>query len=804
MKILLVIASLFLTLFAGHTFTQEEIDWLKKHPKVTFAGDPNWLPYEAFKDGEYIGIVAEHLVEIEKSLNIEIEPHETKTWAATLHLAHQKKASIISGDIADTTLNKNYLPIAPYIINPIVIVMDHDTHYVDDLNSISDKKIAIIKDYGYTSDLFKHYPNIKFIEVDNIQEGLNKVNNHDIDALLISNLLARYSLKVMGLAHPRIVGKTSVVMQVTLFVDKELPLLHSAIDKAMHTISIEEHNEIQDTWLHNHKFQKNTNYFILLLLFTILITFIFLYKLFYKTKKQELKVQKFKEMQKIGHLGSWEYCMDTQEITWSDEVFRIFGEEPQSFKPTYEKFLSYIPKPYQLGLQRAVDYAIENETPYEYDHEIIQKDGNSRFIKESGYVRLDEDGNPKTMVGTTLDITSIIDAKSTSAENAKMTNLLSKFDENVMASNTDLVGNIVYASKALSEVSGYSKEELIGSPHSILRHEDNSKELFKELWSTIQNGRIWNGEIKNKKKDGTFFWTKATITPVFGDADVIIGYSSIQHNMTDTKRVEELNRSIQKKSEELMELNKNLEAEILKAVTENEENNHILAQQNKLASMGEMIGNIAHQWRQPINTLGLIFQKLNLSYNKGLLTQKSMEESTKKAMLIIDQMSTTIDDFRNYFAVDKVKVPCEAMDIANQVHSIIATTLNTNHISLNIKCQYNIPMRCLKNELSQVILNIVTNSMDAMLERKIIDGNIDIHISATDKYIQFDIEDNAGGIPKNIMSRIFEPYFTTKEEGKGTGIGLYMSKKIVENNMKGSIDVKNTDKGALLSVKLPK
>ena len=113
-------------------------------------------------------------------------------------------------------------------------------------------------------------------------------------------------------------------------------------------------------------------------------------------------------------------------------------------------------------------------------------------------------------------------------------------DENVLTSSTDAKGRIVCVSKAFCEISGYTKEELIGQNHRIIRHEDMPKKLFKELWNTITDGKVWQGEIKNKKKNGEFYWVKATISPLFDDNKNIVGYTAIREDITDKKRIEEI------------------------------------------------------------------------------------------------------------------------------------------------------------------------------------------------------------------------------------------------------------------------
>ncbi len=229
----------------------------------------------------------------------------------------------------------------------------------------------------------------------------------------------------------------------------------------------------------------------------------------------------------------------------------------------------------------------------------------------------------------------------------------------------------------------------------------------------------------------------------------------------------------------------------------------ILIQQSKMASMGEMIGNIAHQWRQPLNALGLTIQKIKMYYEEDMLSQEELDKAVDKSKVLINKMSTTIDDFRNFFRIDKVKQKFNIKDAIHDTIDLVDASLKNNHISIDItQTDKDIEFLGYKNELEQVFLNLINNAKDALVEQKIQDPKIIMKSFLKDKYIVIEILDNAGGISNNIINNIFDPYFTTKEQGKGTGIGLYMSKMIIQNNMSGTIIAENKLDGACFTIKL--
>jgi len=513
-------------------------------------------------------------------------------------------------------------------------------------------------------------------------------------------------------------------------------------------------------------------------------------------------MKKLESAQKVGHLGSWEWNMITGKLVWSDEVYRIFGEVPQSFPASYDAFKSYIPKEFHEGLEGAITKATESHTPYEFDHQILQKDGSLRFVREAGYIRYDDKAQPISMFGTILDIDSITRAKTTSKENKELKELLEKFDNNVIASNTDLKGNITYVSKAFCEISGYRVDELIGKPQNIVRHPETSVETFIDLWTTIQSGETWKGELKNRTKDGQEYWVYSSISPNYDEYGKVNGYSAIRRDITHEKKVESLHQSLKLKSSQLQVLNDELEKRIEEAVAQSKEKDQIMSHQSKLASMGEMIGNIAHQWRQPLNALSLLLQKQQILYDRNLLTSEKFKEGIDKGTTLINKMSSTIDDFRDFFKPNKTKLPFDVKDAIEGTCKLIDASLYNKSIQLTLNIQDNITVNGYENEFSQVILNIINNAQDALIQKKVKNSEIKIYTKFEEKIINIFIEDNAGGIPKDQIQRIFEPYFTTKEEGKGTGIGLYMSKMIIEENMSGRLSVVNGDKGAVFSISL--
>ncbi len=247
----------------------------------------------------------------------------------------------------------------------------------------------------------------------------------------------------------------------------------------------------------------------------------------------------------------------------------------------------------------------------------------------------------------------------------------------------------------------------------------------------------------------------------------------------------------------------NLEYKIQEEIDKRIEQEQILIQQSKLASMGEMIGNIAHQWRQPLSEISSIHMNMLATYEFNEFDQKYLEEKIDEADKLTQFMTQTISDFQNFFKPEEEKKYFNVKETCKKAFYIIKSSLKYHNIDFIMNVIDDVEVNGYENEYSQVILNILNNAKDVLILRKVAEPQITIEIKNGKEFNIVKIEDNAGGIDTNIIEKIFEPYFTTKHKAQGTGIGLYMSKNIIETNMNGLIDVRNTEKGACFTVKVP-
>ncbi len=254
----------------------------------------------------------------------------------------------------------------------------------------------------------------------------------------------------------------------------------------------------------------------------------------------------------------------------------------------------------------------------------------------------------------------------------------------------------------------------------------------------------------------------------------------------------------------LESLNQNLEKKIHDEVANNRLKDRVLFQQAKLAALGEMLTNIAHQWRQPLATISVIVSKLYLKNQSEKITPELLNDEIHHLRVLIQEMSTTIDDFKDFFQSDKEKSEFSLFTCIEESVRISDGGLSKGMIAITIDCPQSLLLHGLKKELSHVFLVLINNAKDAIVERKIDQGIVFIKAYEQEHYVIIEVCDNAGGVEEGMLPRLFDPFFTTKAEKQGSGVGLYISKQIIEQGMQGSMNATNTEEGLCVSIVLPK
>ena len=346
---------------------------------------------------------------------------------------------------------------------------------------------------------------------------------------------------------------------------------------------------------------------------------------------------------------------------------------------------------------------------------------------------------------------------------------------------TDKNHNILKVNKAFEKITGYSQKEVLGKTPAILKSDLHNREFYTNLYKNLKKDGVWIGEIRNKHKNGNIYNEHLIIQSVLDSNNEPIYYVASFLDITKQKIMEE-------------------------KLTQKEQ---LLIQQSKMAQMGEMLENIAHQWRQPLSIITTSATGLKIQQELSLLTNERLIESLDIIVKASLHLSNTIDDFRNFYKNDKEKKFFNLKNTVEKSLTLVSSKFKNQDIEIKIEVE-DIELNGFENELLQVFINILSNAKDELVKK---DNQIKIIYIFTKKQqdnICISFQDNAGGIKEELLTHIFDSHFTTKEQEDGTGIGLYMSKLIIDK-MNGEIKASNekinyydkTFDGAKFSITLP-
>ncbi|MEE9493734.1 MAG: transporter substrate-binding domain-containing protein [Gammaproteobacteria bacterium] len=394
--------------------TDKEQAWLAANPVVRFTGDPNWLPFEAFDEkGEYIGIVSEFLNLIESRSGIKFKRIPSGTWLNALQMVRNNEVDVLSDDPSNTIIQDTLRFTEPYLEYPIGIVMrDEEDRFINDLYDISEKRIVVIEGYGYLAKLHDKYPEIDFITVKDVQEGLLVVSTGAADAFVSSLNLGSYHINQMGLNNLRLVGEVSVMLQIGLGVRRDMPELYSILNKTVATLTSAEKFRITEEWMHN-KYVQHIDYTLLKWVLAsaglLLVSIIFWNRMLksqvkIRTASLHQSQESLAKAQRIAHLGNWEWYFSKDTVSWSDEVYRLFGYQPKAIELTGKVFAKHLYPDDRAILSQAVKKASGNKQPVEVTFRILHQDQEIRYVNVQAEPLIN-DQKVIGLFGTIQDIT---------------------------------------------------------------------------------------------------------------------------------------------------------------------------------------------------------------------------------------------------------------------------------------------------------------------------------------------------------------------------------------------------------------
>lgn len=473
---------------------------------------------------------------------------------------------------------------------------------------------------------------------------------------------------------------------------------------------------------------------------------------------------------------NWEFWVSPEGnyIYSSPSCWRVTGHTAEELVANPGMLESLIHPDDMPAWKNHRQHAVRSKTLNDIEFRLL-RDGDLAWIHHVCTPIWGDDG---VFLGTRGSFEDVTQRKQAEEKNLQLASVVESSDDAIFGKTVD--GIISSWNRGAENIFGYQEEEVVGRPVTMLFPPERKEEVLG-LHERIRGGEhIEHYEIPSRKKDGDLI-------------DMSFTYSPIKDELGRVVAISVTGRDITARNQAVAAM---LERDRIKKELELHEKELLLLRQNRLAAMGEMIGNIAHQWRQPLNLLALRAQELNLVHGTAEFTAEYLKEHVAKMMETIRHMSSTIDEFRDFTGHDEEKKDFSVLAVVNKTISLLQRTWNAEQVEITVVAKCDPVVTGYPKGFSQVLHNILMNARDAFVRRNVKTPTIKIEISTISGRSVVAITDNAGGVPEDIIDKIFDPYFTTKGPEQGNGIGLYVSKTIIEKDMGGSLTVRNVDGGA--------
>jgi polar amino acid transport system substrate-binding protein len=771
----------------GHelNLTKREQTYLKKHPVLRVHNESNWPPFNFNENGIPRGFSVDYMRLLADRLGIELRFVSGYTWEEFLKMLPTDKLDAII-NIAPTDERAKAIAFTrPYISvrNAIYTNLNNQIYY--SLDDLKGKKVALPKDFFIQRYLAKHYPQIRQTLVKDQLEALQLLSFGKVDAVIGKQVVVDYLLRehlLSNIIATSYVNDPGTLSQIAIGVGKKDALLAGILDKAQQTVSKAEMDRLRHKW-----FGINA----LLDTRTLLKE----EEIDYLRKKKAINICIETDRAPIEYLVEKRpkgIAVDTINIIAKRLGMQTRFVETRSWEQTEEllreRHCDLLPATLQTRRNRSLLLFTRPYFSYETiivaRKEISKVDGLRQFEGKTMAARWDtplterlQESHPDIRI---LEYGSYAEAFE-AVENGKADFVLTThpiYDHYRRRLNLPTL-HIVGTAPIRSDLSiAVRKNEL--TLFTIINKilEALPKETFKAI-----NDK-WTQRAVVKEMDWLLLFKYLAGAGFV--LLIILGAYLKQRRL----------------SRKIRELNNTLEERVAEALERNRQQQLLMLHRDRLANMGEMIAMIAHQWRQPLNNLSLLNQLLITKYRQGKLDDELIEYFGSHSRKQIHQMSQTIDDFRNFYKPEREKQKFCIEEVLRQLIDLVNITYASEKIEIVYSfegCNYFVGY---PNEFSHAVLNIMNNARDALIEKDFGSKKIYLNVREEGEEILVEICDNAGGIPEEILPRVFDPYFSTKNEKNGTGLGLYMTNVIITEHMESKISVKNREEGACFTIYL--
>lgn len=769
--------------------TDAEQKWLTSHSNVTVTGNPTNLPFEGFaKNKQHVGIVANYLAAIEKILPIRFQPLAVDSWQEALLLAKKGQTNIITGDINNASLFKEYRAIESYIKSPVVIVMDHKTDFVSDLSELENKKIATVTGHGYSHKLVQTYPNQKFILTETAGEALEKLSAGEYDAALLPLAKASYLIKQANFYNLKIVGKTSLESEHALFIHNDVPELYSLLSKSIKKINQNQGQSILNKWT-KIEFASKIDYILIaeiLLGFSFILALILYWNMkLSKEIKQRKAIEKDLQTEKNNFQALFEKASDAHMIIQK-------GKFVACNRATLDL----------LGIKNKADFL--NSSPTDWSP-AIQPDGQTSEAKQSSAIQTCINNKSHRFDWVHLDrqdhefwvdvvLTSIQYQEAPAIYVAWRDKTAQKNLEMTLKQNQSQLQALIDAVPLIMLVTNYDGQILSANQKALDEYmvtpgqlsQLNIKNYYlnlsdrEEIKATLsKEGKVEQKIVPIMLPSGKVESNMLSIIPInYNDQAAFL---TIAVNMTE--RIE-------------------MENQLSEAKEQAESANH---------AKSEFLANMSHEIRTPMNAIIGFTELLNEQ-----VTEPRLKNFIHTIQSAGNTLLTLINDILDLSKIEAGKVSIDKKvinphELFDEIANIFSIKVQQSNLDFIIEIDSDIPESIIVDSvrLRQILFNLLGNAVKFTHSGYIKLVVKPINLSEENNRLDLLIEviDTGIGIAEEQQQQIFNAF--EQQEGQdiqkfgGTGLGLSITKRLVEL-MSGKLELQSqVDHGSTFSILLP-
>lgn len=800
MRIYIYLLGFLLLLFTSLNaieLTKIEKNYLKNKKIIKVHNEKNWPPYNFNDNGKPKGFSIDYTNLLAKKLGLKVEYISGYSWNEYLDMLKNKKIDIIN-NISKNDEREKYIDFTDvFHVAENAIYTNNNSKNIKNLNDLINKTIVMPKGFFAQQQIEKYYPNIKQIFVKDSLEALKQLSLGKADATVGKKNVLDYLIStknISGVSPKNFLNDFRIVSKIRMGVPKGEKILLGLLQKAQKDVELEDLLILKRKWFGVNSDKKENN------------LFLNEEEHSYLTKKNVLNVCTNKSIRPIGFIEDNKYqgiirdvfdlVNNILEIKTNFIITSSARESEEYLEQNKCDIITYLESKENLKLTFTKSYLkfklafiTQKNESLVYGLESIQ----SKSMALNQHNKYEKDIITKyqniTPFYTNSILESLIAVNNNKAYFAVLPYPVASYYISKYAL-TDL--HISKYTNTFFNVKMVIKDDnqlLLQIINKVIDHVENDGERkIIHNWSSIP--------IQEEFNYSRYWQFLLFVLVVFA----VIFYRQIllsKHN----KELQKANKLIEKKSKELEELTSSLEKRVEEEVVENVIKTNQLIQQSRLAQMGELINMIAHQWRQPITAISATTHNLLFKLQLGKIIEKDL---LKEELNLINEythhLSDTIEDFRNFFMHDKDKESISVKELIDRSKKIVYPSLIDNGIQLIINHNCNILLYTYVSEVNQVILNLFKNAEEVLVEKKIKYPKITINTYSNDGNIIIEFIDNGGGIEENHLAAIFDAYYSTKKSKNGSGLGLYMSKTIIEDHCCGSLSASNNESGAVFTI----